>query len=157
MRLSFLWESLSEELINDSPFHSDLDSLTAPVWILDLRMQENLNSSLWSYLNTLQNFSEKHDHDKEPLLTRLESSAEQTDSEVRNVFDRLSNQGAVILTLPTFQSYLPRISESLVESLVDLIFLSGQDDLKSEPESFLREFKKMKSCRVFLFATCLKF
>lgn len=141
-----MWESLSEELINDSPFHSDLDPVTAPVWVLELRTEERLNSSLWNYMQTLQNFREKGEDDTIPLLNRLDNGAEETESDARHVFDRLSGQGAVNLTLPTFQSYLPRISVHAVRSLVDLIFQPNREEVVLETESHLSDFKRFKSC-----------
>lgn len=112
-------------------------------------MERNLNSSLWNYLQMLREMSEKYSHDEEPLLNRFDRRSEQSGSEVRSVLDRLSGPATVSLTLPTFQSYLPRLSESLVEHLVSLIFGNDENQVILEPDSYLNEFKKMKSCKVY--------
>jgi hypothetical protein len=147
LRLSFLWESLSEELINDSPFHSDLDPLTAPVWLLELRTEEKLNSSLWSYLQTLQEMAGRSQSDTSPLLNRLQEKSEESESEVRSVLDKLSGQTPLTLTLPSFQSYLPRIPEPVVKFLVSLIFSPEDERSVPEPDHFLKELKWIKSCK----------
>lgn len=145
LRLSFLWESLAEEMISDSPFHSDLDPLTAPVWLMDLRPEEQTNASVSNYLTSLRHIRDRYDSDGQPLLSRSDSVS-QSESEVRNVFDRLSGQVPMNLSLPTFRSYLPRLSESVAEYLVDEIFRNSEAIVAESGESFGLESKSLGSC-----------
>lgn len=120
IRMSHMWENLSEELINESPFHSDLDPRHAPVWMLELKLNDKMESSLWSYFSSLMALNQKHGGLKSALLSRLENSDSETD--VKNVLDRLSGHVPVAFNLPAFQTFLPRISNAFLFSLIESIF-----------------------------------
>lgn len=144
LRVSFLWESLAEEMISDSPFHSDLDPLTAPMSMLEIKPEEQLKSSLWNYLTSLRHFRDRHENERTSMLSRIDS-VQQSEDDVRHVFDRLSAQAPINLSLPTFRSYLPRMPDPTAESLVQLIFRPERADADFG-DVFGLEVKSLGSC-----------
>ena len=129
LRLSFLWQSLSEEMIHDSPFHSDLDPLAAPVWLVDVTPDERLSASLSGSLRSLTHMSDKFHSETSAILNRV---AVVEENDVRDILDRLTGPASVGLTLPSFQSYLPRVSEQTVEALLDMCFSPSASEAKEE-------------------------
>lgn len=127
LRLFTSWNTLSEELVSDSQFHSDFDPSQAPICSVRVTFDDpsQLSSSLSETLNGFYSLSLGSNRNKQilgGLIQEIEES--EAENEVRQALDRLSNQNTLSLNLP--QIKIPKrsfiIPQNIVSSLLSYIF-----------------------------------
>lgn len=143
LRLFTTWDSLSEELVSDSQFHSDLDPMQAPFWSVRVTFDDpvQLSSSLSETLGSFFSLSRRQNCRKQILGGLIQEIEEdEAEKEVRQALDRISNQNTLSLNLP--QIKLPKrsflIPQNIVSSLLSYIF---EDPSVAEAMNDFRHFK----------------
>lgn len=143
LRLFTSWDTLSEELVSDSQFHSDFDPSQAPNWSIRVTFDDpsQLSSSMNETLNSFYSLSVRPNRNKQILGGLIQEIEEdEVENEVRQALDRLSNQNSLSLNLP--QIKLPKrsfiIPQNIVSSLLSYIF---EEPSKSESKTDFRQYK----------------
>lgn len=127
LRLFTTWDSLSEELVSDSQFHSDLDPTEAPIWSARVTFDDpsQLYSSMSETLGPFFALSHRADRNKQILGGLIRDIEEnEAENEVRLALDRISNHNTLSLNLPQIKlqkrSFV--IPQNIVSSLLSYIF-----------------------------------
>ena len=161
IQLCHSWKSLSEELITDSPFHSDLNYHEAPFWSIRISSSNDFKSSLSDLLTKFLNLTRSRSKDQQ-ILTQLmqESEDRETDLEVKSALDRLTNPSLSLnIPLNFKMTRNQNVPQNVVSCLLGYIFESpfGSDGLNESMDQkkmrkildesgfILKDFKAFKS------------
>ncbi|RWS12763.1 Rab3 GTPase-activating protein catalytic subunit-like protein, partial [Dinothrombium tinctorium] len=143
LQLSTTWPSLSEQVVSDSEYYSDLNPLHAPQWTCRLICKEavssNLSDALFSFIHIKNSWSEK-----DTILGKVIISCEEKESEleVKQALNKLANP--LSLSLPSFTPKLKlHQSQNLSKEIVSFIFDQNvkKDDKVAELFYDFRSFK----------------
>lgn len=139
IQLCHSWKSLSEELISDSPFHSDLNPHDAPFWSVRIITKDNFNSSMNDLLCRFYQLSIGSSKDQQILgQLMVEIEEKDSESEVKQALDRLSNP-SLSLNIPQLVKSRPVVPQNVVSSLLGYIFEPQNDADSQSPDA-----KKMR-------------
>lgn len=152
LQLSTSWPSLSEELVADSPFHSDLDPLNAPKWSVRLVARDNsCSTAMYDLMSGFYNLS-NHPNKNLQILGKLIEDLEDRDNdlEVRQALDRMSNPN-LSMTLPQIGPVRPsskwKMPESVRDTLIKYIFETFREEVEEDDvHELLKETRSYKSC-----------
>lgn len=152
LHLSASWPSMSEELIADSQFHSDLDPLQAPNWTLYIKRSEKVSTSLQESLLGFFNLSNCPVKDHQILGKLIEDLEDkENDLEVRQALDRMSNP-SLSINLPQLGqvrgNWKWRVPQAVRTTLLKYIFEdSNQQHNDDDISDLLKDFRTFKSCK----------
>lgn len=143
--LSTFWPNLSEEIVVDSPVHSDLEPLQAPNWSLRVIFKDRntfyLSDSIGQFLDL-----KKTKQSKEQILGKLfaDIQADEAGIEIKQAFNKLTNP--LYIPIPQFQ-FLSNWDRSqwIKEKCLSNIFSSKTDESHDQSEINHKEFKSLKS------------
>lgn len=140
IQLATTWPYLSEEVVVDSPVHSDLDPMQAPLW--NVRAVFNRDASLCALSTSIASFLslKKSWASNQQILGKLINNVDISDAEaeIKNALNKLANPypiNSINLGLPQFNK-IKWSHEELKELCINYIFKStiegtNSDDLRT--------------------------
>lgn len=146
------WETVSEQVVSESPNHSDLDPRYAPKWTVRVLKRDNVIHALSFNLRQLLSFGNGPAGKVSVLGLVREYYASQGGSdekEAKAALDRLARPTGISVSIPQIDVLAGNrtlISQSVVSSLLHAIFESQHvDQTGSAGDSFLLTDKSFKS------------
>ncbi|XP_015786342.1 rab3 GTPase-activating protein catalytic subunit [Tetranychus urticae] len=145
LHLSTTWPKLSEEFINDSPNHSNLNSMDAQYWSARVLFRDRFTPNLIHSISSLFILEKSTKYADQPL-GKFTGLQEEKEIEAKAALDKLAGVGPPTLTLPQFRNFSTwSLSEHLKCQIVDYIFTEPSQ--ANEPiNSLLKDYRGFKSC-----------
>jgi Rab3 GTPase-activating protein catalytic subunit len=139
--MTSLWTGFTEEVISESPHHSDLDPTNSPDMVIKVESTPSLKTSVQEYMLAITSIIRPNTHSLK-LHQKIMNGIQGDRDDVLQVLDRLaapsSGVDADFFTAPV---------KTLTSQLAAYVFQYNSDSRTAEDDSpFLKEYKPFKSC-----------